>query len=186
MKCEASQPGGFTLKECLVWASLIQPHVRYFEWGSGFTTRMADERAKSVISVEGSRGWYQHMTQTFALSKRTHIKYVNIGHTKAFSWPSNVSAGDEYIHSLCASPPQDVILVDGRWRVACALAALLCLPQDATLLVHDFGRRGYHVLLRFYELKGTVDSLVVLQPRWNVTMSALQQTLRRYSTNAER
>jgi len=147
---------------------------------------MADRMAKSVISVEGSRDWYRHMTRAFTFSNTTHLRYVDIGRTKAFSWPTNISAGDEYIHYLCASPPQDVILVDGRWRVACALASLLCLPQGATLLVHDFSRRAYQVLLRFYELTGNADTLAVLQPRSNVTMSALQQALIRYSRDAER
>ena len=61
-----------------------------------------------------------------------------------------------------------VVLVDGRFRVACALKALWHLDHArGVLLVHDWVARGqqYHApILRRYSLVAVVDRLAVLVP----------------------
>ena len=61
----------------------------------------------------------------------------------------------------------DLVLVDGRFRVACALAGLPRLAADARLLVHDFWPRpAYRApLLRHFEVAGSAGTLVMLTPR---------------------
>ena len=72
-----------------------------------------------------------------------------------------------------ASGPFDVILVDGRWRVACALYAHKHLRANGRLLIHDFGppmvtsrRREYERVLSHgaFRLERLVRSLAVLRP----------------------
>ena len=171
-------PGGFSTRACAAWISLLHANTRYFEWGSGFTTRASDTIAGSVVSIEGSRPWHQKMSEGHAFSPRTRLRFVDIGPTKAFSWPVNHSLGETYIHAIDDYGPQDVVLVDGRFRVACALAAFRHIAAGGRLLVHDFGRAAYHVLLEWYTTESEVDSLAILVPKANATAQRLRARLR--------
>lgn len=47
----------------------------------------------------------------------------------------------------------DAVLVDGRFRVACALAALRHVRPGGVLMVHDWDRGAYHApVLEFYDV----------------------------------
>lgn len=162
--------GGFSTGACILWLSYLHPTTRYFEWGSGFTTRVADRIAAKVTSIEGSRSWYEKMRK-HSFSDRTDLVYVDVGRTGFVSWPKNASGGREYIRSM--NEKQDVVLVDGRWRVACAVRAFSFLEEGGRLMIHDFGRRQYHSLLLFYTKEEEMDSLAVLRKRKNVSESSL-------------
>ena len=137
----ASNPGGFTRKACLMWASLLTPTTRYFEWGSGFTTHISDGICARVTSIEGSAQWHRHMLSSHTWKSTTHIEYVDIGKTGDFSMPHDPSRGSSYIGAIKREEGEfDVILVDGRFRVACAAAAYEHLATHHALLVHDFER----------------------------------------------
>lgn len=176
--------GGFSVNACLLWVSFLHPHTRYFEWGSGFTTRTSDKLARQVVSIEGSHEWYMHMKK-YSFSAHMQLRYVDIGKTEAFSWPVNQSFGRRYIHAIEEYGPwQDVVLVDGRFRVACALAAFRHLAPGGKLLVHDFGRKEYHKLLEFYTNEQEVDSLAVLSPKPNVSHERLRERMEAVSYTA--
>jgi len=56
------------------------------------------------------------------------------------------------------------VLVDGRFRIACALQAALRVRNDCKILIHDFWNRPrYHILLDYLTLSERVDSLGVFQ-----------------------
>ena len=40
----------------------------------------------------------------------------------------------------------DVVLIDGRYRVACVAATAMNAPPEAVILVHDFWGRGRGIL----------------------------------------
>jgi hypothetical protein len=95
---------------------------------------------------------------------RLRFLIADIGPTGGWGYPRDTSK----IHlwpnyALCPylygySP--DLILVDGRFRVACSLAAALQVPE-ATVLIHDYrGRCHYHIIERFFSIDTTVDTLV--------------------------
>ena len=55
-------------------------------------------------------------------------------------------------------------LVDGRFRVACALEALARCRPHTILLFHDFwNRTPYHPVLAFTDWLGSCDSLAILR-----------------------
>lgn len=178
--------GGFSTNACLLWLSYLDPTTRYFEWGSGFTTTVADKAARSVVSIEGSREWYDKMTTQHAFSSRTLLRYVDIGPTGSFSWPKNSTTGRRYIDAVKEYPAQDVILVDGRWRVACATAAFTRLNAGGRILVHDFSRKHYHVLLSLYTMENETDTLVVLKPKADVSHAALHRLGLQFQNDASR
>jgi hypothetical protein len=58
----------------------------------------------------------------------------------------------------------DVILVDGRFRVACALKSLEYVSDGSVVLIHDFFDRSpiYDAVLKYYDIIDRADTLVVL------------------------
>ena len=181
--CHDTIPGGFSKKACLLWFSFLNPNIRYFEWGSGFTTITADKIAMRVTSIEGSRTWYNKMRE-HAFSNKTRLKYVDIGKTGAFSYPKDTKKGIECFGAIDST--QDIILVDGRWRVACALSAFPFIAPTGRLMIHDFGRTNYHGILKFYIKETEHDELAVFRPKSNVSMDILNADLHRFRHDANR
>ena len=96
--CTQKIQGGFSTKACILWSSFLNANTSYFEWGSGFTTKFSDGKVHSGVSIEGSKSWFDYMQLEPLHTIR--LKYVNIGDTKAMSWPLNTSNGGEYINSI--------------------------------------------------------------------------------------
>ena len=71
----------------------------------------------------------------------------------------------------CSSCTYDVFLVDGRFRVASALAALRLAHNESVVLLHDAAQMGKDTrnylrpLYPWYEVLMVVDTLVMLRPR---------------------
>ena len=65
-----------------------------------------------------------------------------------------------------AMPQADFVLVDGRYRVACALAAHARLAPGGHLAVHDFWPRPVYqqALAPFFEVVGSAGTLALLRP----------------------
>ena len=60
-------------------------------------------------------------------------------------------------------------LVDGRFRVACALEALARCQPHTVLLFHDFwNRTPYHPVLAFTDWLGSCDSLALLRRKASI------------------
>ena len=69
--------------------------------------------------------------------------------------------------ALVRGAPFDLVLVDGRFRVACALHGAALLAPGGHLLVHDFWPRAAYQgpLLRHFEVVGSAGTLALLTPR---------------------
>ena len=120
---------------------------RYLEFGSGNSTRLAAsmEHIEAIDSVESSREFVdEHLRCDPALTAaeqagRLRIHTVDIGASKA--WGTPVGKAKRHLWpcyplAVFAEHRQwDLVLVDGRFRVACGLAALLHLPPGGQLLV---------------------------------------------------
>jgi hypothetical protein len=122
--------------------------------------------------------------QTHTFSNRTTLRYVDIGKTGGYSHPQDPTKGTQYIHAINST--QDVILVDGRWRVACAISAFPFIAPKGRLMVHDFGRKNYHSLLHFYDKETEVDGLAVLRPKSGIPMEDLQKQMLNFQNNPAR
>lgn len=108
--------------------------VRVFEYGGGGSTLWFAARAEHVHTVEHESGWVQQLkSQTSSLSN------VTIDHVDLTADPG------PYIHAIDAWPDEhfDLVVVDGRERVACVQQALPKLRPGGLLILDDTDRGRY-------------------------------------------
>jgi hypothetical protein len=149
----------------------------YLEFGCGGSTRLAAEApVKRIWSVETDGRWIakcrQHPTIAAAANAgRIDFVHVDVGPIRRFGYPLGKRTAQRWpdyylrVWERIEEPP-DLVLVDGRFRIACAVQVLLRCPRETTVLFHDFTlRERYSTLLRFAEAVETVDTLAVLQAK---------------------
>lgn len=168
--------GMMTAKEINYLKSYIKKDSNYLEWGSGGSTDTFGRLTSGkIVSVENYDPWCKKVSQTpfvnCRLSQNTMDYYCVIPHeTGNAGYPlDSAHNGDfmEYITVVENYPNFDILLVDGRWRVACALFALDYIKDDTVVFFHDFSRQEYFVVLEYYDKIGQVDSLVALSRKKN-------------------
>ena len=76
----------------------------------------------------------------------------------------------------------DVVLVDGRFRVAVALKALWHIDAASVVLIHDWPprRAAYSRVLAYYDVVDAVDDLVVLARKPDLDWAAAAADLAVY------
>jgi protein O-GlcNAc transferase len=129
------------------------------EYGSGGSTVLAGRMpGKTVVSVENDLHWAQQMQrwiEAAALPSVPRIYPVDVGATGAWARPKNAE-GWKRFHSyplrVWDEPffqAPDVILIDGRFRVACFVTACLRVRKPTIVLFDDYlDRPHYHVVER--------------------------------------
>lgn len=155
-------------------AALVRRHYEaadvILEYGSGGSTVMASEMpGKTIFSVESSRVWTKMMRAWFEQEQPASMpmmQHANVGSTGKWGTPKDGSAYQRYHMyplSIWDAPEfkhPDVILVDGRFRVACALTAMLRCTKKTTLLFDDYeGRKGYHMVEEFLPKEEVVGNM---------------------------
>jgi hypothetical protein len=147
---------------------LIERADVYVEYGSGGATLLAADHASLVVSVESDRH-YRHLVQKAldAAPRRGRVELIHgrIGPTAEWGNPIlrvdiRAVSGRHYatapwsVLERAGGRRADLILIDGRYRMACALGAMLSpLGRDAPMLIDDFeGRASYQELLDFVDV----------------------------------
>jgi hypothetical protein len=165
----------------------------YLEFGSGASTVYAAGRPsiRRIDSVESSAEFIdQRVRPEPAVSAaeaegRLFFHIVDIGRTVDWGSPADDQKRHlwpNYPLSIFARPSEhDLVLVDGRFRVACTLASILSTPPGSTIMIHDFWiRPEYHVVLRFLDVQARADTLAVFSRKPNLDTRQVQAMLARY------
>lgn len=109
-----------------------------FEFGSGNSTRFYAARAKSVVSVEHDRNWFEK-------SSKLNLRNVEM-------IQCDLQAGGEYCQSAeRAGKLFHIIIVDGRDRVNCCRQSVDALTQNGIVVLDDSERDKYSEALQFFE-----------------------------------
>lgn len=132
------------------------------EYGSGGSTVMAaGMTGKRVYSVESDQGWAEMMRGWFAANPPANdtsvdVIWSDIGETGEWGYPVDKSGWSRYARYPLAVwdrpgfEQPDVVLVDGRFRAGCAMAAALRSKRPLTVLVDDYkSRKAYHRIEAF-------------------------------------
>lgn len=144
----------------------------YFEYGSGSSSLLAKKLKKNFISIESDYKFYNYMRYK---KKLYCIKYYNLGPTLNYSYPLFIFKKKiiNYVTSLDLPLSQkkslDLILIDGRFRIACCLNLLNFkknLLKNKTKIILDdyFSREHYKILNLYFKIK-KVGRFAILKPK---------------------
>lgn len=164
----------------------------YLEYGAGGSTKKAARlfTLTSITAVESDSSFIENQllndvdVQLAIKAGRLRFLIADIGPTSDWGYPkdnSKIHLWPNY--ALCPylygySP--DLILVDGRFRVACCLVAALQAPA-ATVLIHDYKDRShYHIIERFFAIDRMVDTLVRCRRVQSFDEQSARALLKRY------
>ncbi|QFS82804.1 hypothetical protein FIU97_08325 [Roseivivax sp. THAF40] len=145
----------------LVRAEYAEAEV-ILEYGSGGSTVMAAEMpGKRVFTVESDRAWAEMMRGWFAANppaqgSEVNVIWSDIGRTRDWGQPVDDTEWRRYprypleVWGLPEFRQPQVVLVDGRFRQGCALAAKYLAHGPVTLLFDDYlHRKHYHQVEAF-------------------------------------
>lgn len=126
----------------------------YGEYGLGASTLWMDRHTDAhVIGVDTAADW---VTQTqAALTRTTHdIAHIDVGPVAKWGRPRTYRKRCNFIHYVeglwTGDVLPDVVLVDGRFRVACFLTTLLHAKPGCRVIFDDYiDRRTYHLVEEF-------------------------------------
>ncbi len=182
-----------TAEEVKTFKKTIAESNNYLEFGSGGSTFDALKYSRATIySVESSKAWIKHMLswkfiKKYNKNKRLNFIHVNIGETKDWGKPLNDKKRDLFpnysgvLNDSIINRKIDTILVDGRFRVACILNAILNCNKDIILLMHDFwSREHYHIVLNYLDTVCKVDNLGVFKIKKIVDIEEIKKLYDKY------
>jgi hypothetical protein len=182
-----------TSGELALLQSCLNSAARYLEFGSGASTVHASSvpTIRNIDSVDSSGEYIdEHLRPNEAISSalsagRLEFHVVDIGATSKWGYPIDKSKKHlwpNYSAAVFSKPSHhDLVLVDGRFRVACTLNSILNTPDDCRILVHDFwDRPQYHIISRFLETVDRVDSMGIFTKKRGVDPRKLRSLLAKY------
>ena len=146
----------------------------YFEYGSGGSTYQAsiNDNIKKIYSVESDLEW---QTKLKTIVSNPNITYFfNEMDVRPNTWGSpgknateeQKKAYSNYIRDLSEDERNsvDMILIDGRFRVACCLKCHEVISESCVIAFDDFlNRPPYHIVLDYYDIiEQTTDNRMVI------------------------
>jgi hypothetical protein len=166
-----------------LFANELATTETYLEYGSGGSTVTAHHAAEALVSVDNDRDVLRAVgarLRRHAYGPTAMLIYVDMGITKEWGypvfhrrtrvrverWKNYAQAPWGYLNERQLQP--DMIMVDGRFRVACILESLLNLHpvSSCRILVDDYTERHhYHVVERFAELHRVSGRMALLTKR---------------------
>lgn len=146
-------------KELQVILRHLQGIDSYLEWGSGGSTFHFTKYARVAASIEHNEKWCASVRHNLLAGGAAHVDY----HCVPTSNPMQIGGYDRYAPyvnevSKLGREQWDVVFIDGRARVACAVRALPLLHAGSIVLLHDFARKRYWGVLKYYDVVERVPS----------------------------
>jgi hypothetical protein len=164
---------------------------RIIEFGSGGSTFFAVTNTRArICSVESDSAWIEKLRAMPAIAAaesegRLRLIHTDIGQTQEWGWPIDDSTQErwrcypEAPWAFMRKP--DLVFVDGRFRTACILTAILHTRLFARIMVHDFWNRPqYHIALQFLRSIERVETLGIFRRRWRVSEHEVRAELPKY------
>jgi hypothetical protein len=136
-----------TTKEIDLFKNYVSKASSYFEYGCGGSTVLANSypNIKSMVSVDSCLEWIIKTKEQMSDNKKVNFHYIDInGNCAGWGAPmdnSKMSDWVKYPNSILDQKENfDLVLVDGRFRIACCAAAAMKMSKDSFLLLHDCER----------------------------------------------
>jgi hypothetical protein len=174
--------------ETEMFTRYLKRATHYFEWGCGGSTFYAATfpSIQTILSIENDVKWSLDVQTNVP---RAMVKYINTGPVNPGGGPKDEmrkSKWHEYYNAIKSRHVDpDLVLVDGRWRVACALTVTLECPS-AVVLVHDYSNRpSYHILNSYFDTIEETETLVAFRAKPDIDHVEVLQRINDYKYRAE-
>jgi hypothetical protein len=160
----------------------------------GGSTLRAIQKSKAIIyTVESSPEWIAYMRDYVSIrrSEKTRLRIfpVEIGPVGNWGYPASDDFKDKFesyssnVFRLIDPGLVDLALIDGRFRVACALKVILECHGNPRIkiMVHDFWERShYHSLLKYLDVVERMDSLALFSIRKDIDLNLVKNDYDEY------
>ena len=162
------------------FAAALKSSNYFLEYGSGGSTVLAFQLGKPLISIDSDRKFLNAVRCKLGGGLRNDQRLipVDIGltgrwGTPFFKWPtrSRLRKWRNYPNApwqIMESEVPDLIMIDGRFRVCCALTTIKKMShvENYMMLIDDYAARpNYHVVERFAELEKMVGRMAVFRKK---------------------
>tara|TARA_Y100000588_G_scaffold131165_1_gene143746 strand:- start:3327 stop:3911 length:585 start_codon:yes stop_codon:yes gene_type:complete len=176
MNSELKFPLPFMLKdEFQLFSEIVKPVKYYFEFGSGGSTSYVGEHTDAhIYTADSDKKWLDKIKAYLGSRGDIIYKHVDIGPIGEFGMPLDESQKrlwPNYSNSLEDSGFEpDLVLVDGRFRVACILKTIryaLDKKLNPRIMVHDCDRKQYHIAYKYLNKIERSSKLCVFEIKRN-------------------
>jgi len=125
------------------------------EYGCGASTIWcARNTAAQILSVDTSSEWIETVGNATGRPPQLQLVHVDLGRLGDWGRPRDYSRRDRFADYITApwrfDVKPDVVLVDGRFRVACFLTSLVEADPGTTILFDDYTNRPHFHLVEDY------------------------------------
>ena len=153
-----------TPAETAMFARYRDKSLSYFEFGCGGSTVFCDSPTRKIKSVDNNKEWLDKVRPL--VSSNIEMIYVNTGPVLEYgnpADPTNTAGFADYSLAFSQKDPDtDLVLIDGRFRVACALQVVLS-GFNGPVLLHDAQRAEYQPLFPFFTITERVENLIAFR-----------------------
>ncbi|WP_299701339.1 hypothetical protein [uncultured Pontibacter sp.] len=175
-----------TYKEMKLLERSSKPSKSVVEFGAGGSTIHFLKENKKVVSVENNKPYIDYLITIDLIRKKIDEKqlslnYVNTGEVRKWGKPIDELNKNEWpqyytqVWEKLKIEAPDLLLIDGRFRVMCALCAIPYIKEDTCVLFHDFTKpKKYNSILEFFDIIDCADSLYVLKIKDTIDKECLE------------
>lgn len=178
-----------TENETILFERYVKQATHYFEFGSGGSSKLVARNNTTVYGVESDKNWINILCKE--TGQRCKVSWVDIGPTKEWGYPVDNTYKDKFpLYSEAILQHQnsfDLILVDGRFRVACTLNAIIHTLtvqrqiNQTFIFIHDFwDRPNYHSVLEFLDIVDKADTAGVFKLKDKIDLVRVHMTLDKF------
>ncbi len=178
----------------LMFYKYLDKATVYFEYGSGGSTYQASLRnnINKIFSVESDLEWHNKLKEK--IINKSHINFIyNDMDTKPNTWGhpgvnSNKSQWINYSDQITLLDKKvqneiDLIMIDGRFRVACCLKSFNVINDNCLIIFDDFlNRPHYHAILPYFDIidKTEDNMMVVLKKKQSQDIQIPKEIIKKY------
>lgn len=168
-----------TRRELACYDRYLDGAASLLEYGAGGSTLHAIQRStRTILSIETDRGWIEKLRELEPIAQAEQrgtlrMIHVDIGPLEKWGNPADRSKSKNW-PQYPLTPwqpalwqdrrPPDLVLVDGRFRVACIAASVVHGADSTLIAVHDFwNRKEYHRALEILEVVDRAGTLGIFR-----------------------
>lgn len=137
-------------------------HLNYnhnvLEYGSGSSTFDISKKCKNLVSIEHQEDWYIKLKNNLPKNCNLILQKPDLPYIEGFD-DGTYDQFKSYVNAPLKYGPFDVVLIDGRARVACSSIAHRICNEQSIIFIHDYDRIEYHEALNHLKLIEVVETM---------------------------